>query len=311
MVDPHAPPLRGSLPLEEAGSALGRPCGWSDCSQASHLRRPGTPPLRGSLPSEGADVAGDGSVPHRSRAARTLGFTLIELLVAIAILSLLALLSWRSLDGMTRTQTLTHERADELIRFQSSIAQWQADLDAMVDTGEISPLAFDGRLLRMTRRDAAEAGLDSAGIRVVAWTRFQGALPPREDGNNVPGLATASGYWVRWQSQPLVRRDELARAWQRAAEWSREARPITGDTPGSDSAIALIGIDQWQLFYNRGDGWSNPQSSVGTKGPDDGRSNASELPEGVRLILTLAPGQRMAGNLVRDWVRPTMRAGRE
>jgi general secretion pathway protein J len=239
------------------------------------------------------------------------GFTLIELLVAIAILSLLALLSWRSLDGMTRTQTQTHERADELIRFQSAIAQWQADLDSVIDTGEISPLAFDGRLLRMTRRDAAEAGLDSAGIRVVAWTRFQGALPAREDGNPAPGLAPASGYWVRWQSQPLVRRDELARAWQRAAEWSREALPISGDTPGSDSAIALIGIDQWQLFYNRGDGWSNPQSSVGTPVPEDGRARASELPDGVRLVLTLAPGQRMAGNLVRDWVRPTMKAGRE
>ena len=35
------------------------------------------------------------------------GLTLIELLVALALLSLLALLSWRTLDGMTRAQSIT------------------------------------------------------------------------------------------------------------------------------------------------------------------------------------------------------------
>ncbi|OAD41468.1 hypothetical protein LPB72_12505 [Hydrogenophaga crassostreae] len=48
-LDPHAPPLRGSLPPEGAVPALGRPGG-----------RPGdphAPPLRGSLPPEGAGPA--------------------------------------------------------------------------------------------------------------------------------------------------------------------------------------------------------------------------------------------------------------
>ena len=36
--------------------------------------------------------------PNRSR-----GFTLIELLVALAIMAMLALLSWRSIDGKTMT----------------------------------------------------------------------------------------------------------------------------------------------------------------------------------------------------------------
>ena len=34
---------------------------------------------------------------------RSRGFTLVELLVAIVVMSMLALLSWRSIDGMTRT----------------------------------------------------------------------------------------------------------------------------------------------------------------------------------------------------------------
>ena len=33
------------------------------------------------------------------------GFTLIELLVAISIMALLAILSWRGLDGMSRAHT--------------------------------------------------------------------------------------------------------------------------------------------------------------------------------------------------------------
>ncbi|MDO9134805.1 type II secretion system protein J, partial [Hydrogenophaga sp.] len=43
---------------------------------------------------------------------RSKGFTLIELLVAIAVMAMLALLSWRSIDGMSRTQTITQERSD-------------------------------------------------------------------------------------------------------------------------------------------------------------------------------------------------------
>ena len=43
------------------------------------------------------------------------GFTLIELLVAIAVMALVAILSWRGLDGMVRAQTTTQQRADEVL----------------------------------------------------------------------------------------------------------------------------------------------------------------------------------------------------
>jgi general secretion pathway protein J len=241
------------------------------------------------------------------------GFTLIELLVAITILSMLALLSWRSIDGMTRAQTQTQQRADDLLRFQAALGQWTADLDAIVDTREVSSLAFDGRLLRLTRRDAAESGLQSAGIRVVAWTRRSGPLAG-EDGQPVAGALVGSGQWVRWQSPPILRRDELARAWQRAANWSREAMPIGGAAAGSDSAIALIGIAQWQLFYHRGDTWSNPLSSVGApadNAPGGLRSDdEGTVPNGIRVVLSLPAGTSLSGDLVRDWVRPTLEAGR-
>jgi general secretion pathway protein J len=38
------------------------------------------------------------------------GFTLIELLVAIAIMALLALVSWQGLEGMARAQSINRER---------------------------------------------------------------------------------------------------------------------------------------------------------------------------------------------------------
>jgi general secretion pathway protein J len=249
-------------------------------------------------------------------ASRQRGFTLIELLVAITIMSMLALLSWRSLDGMTRTQTLTQQRADELLRLQAGLGQWGADLDAVVETGEVSALEFNGQVLRMTRRDSAEAGLQSPGLRVVAWARH--TPDQRSDSAAVGSAGNASAglaQWVRWQSPPLVRRDELARAWQRAAEWGSGGRLTTngGAGGGNDTAVALFGIDQWQLFYHRGETWANPQSSVGTEatgGEVVGTRTTTELPNGVRLVLTLAPGQSLSGQLVRDWVRPTLQAGR-
>lgn len=241
---------------------------------------------------------------------RSRGFTLVELLVAIVVMSMLALLSWRSLDGMTRTQNITQQRADDLLRMQAAMGQWTADLDALIDTGEVNTLDFNGQVLRMTRRDSGESGLDSRGIRVVAWTRLTGValagLP------QISSSIQASGQWVRWQSGPLLRRDELARAWQRAAEWGRGTLPSQTGNAGTDSAIALLGIDDWRLYYHRGEAWANPQSSVGSDEQSVGTAGTrtGELPNGVRLELILGTGEGLSGSLVRDWVRPTLEAGR-
>jgi len=229
--------------------------------------------------------------------ARAGGFTLIELLVAIAVMAMLALLSWRSIDGMTRAQTITQARSDGLLRLQSAVGQWIADLDAVLETGEVGPVDFNGQTLRITRRDSAESGLDSRGVRVVAW-----ALQPSAEG----------GQWTRWQSGPLLQRDELARAWQRAADWGRSTGPAPASSlnPGADSALAIIAIDQWQIFYHRGETWGNPLSSAGTEVAAPGGAAVNTMPNGVRLQLTLSGRQGLGGNLLRDWVRPTLEAGR-
>ena len=55
-----------------------------------------------------------------SRARRARGFTLIELLVALAVMALLALVSWRGLDGMSRATTQNQLRADAVLTLQTT-----------------------------------------------------------------------------------------------------------------------------------------------------------------------------------------------
>ena len=106
------------------------------------------------------------------------GFTLIELMVAISIMAMMAVLSWRGLDGMTRAQALTSQRSDEVLTLQTGLAQWKVDLDMLTQTPGISNLDWDGRVLRLTRRTVPAGN----GLVVVAWTR-------RSD---------LGGQWLRW-----------------------------------------------------------------------------------------------------------------
>ena len=99
---------------------------------------------------------------------RQRGFTLIELLVALAVMALLAIVSWRGLDGMVRAQQQTRQRGDELLVLQAALAQWGADLDAVLPLAHTVPLDWDGQVLRITRRSSA---VPDPGALVVAWAR--------------------------------------------------------------------------------------------------------------------------------------------
>ena len=76
-----------------------------------------------------------------------------------------------------------------------------------------------------------------------------------------------------------------------------------------DSAVTLGAIDQWQLFYHRGETWGNPLSSVGNESPGSA-AGGDTLPNAVRLVLTLSAGQGLAGAVTSDWIRPTLVTGR-
>ena len=216
---------------------------------------------------------------------RARGFTLVELLVALFALALLAILSWRGLDGMMRAREVTEARADEVLALQTGLAQWGADLDAITSFAPTPAIEWNGRVLRLTRQ-SSQAPAD--GVRVVGWTRRE-------------------GQWRRWQSPPVFSRGDLDAAWLQADLWSQNP---------SDAAraqeVVIAPLVEWQLFYFRDNAWSHPQSAATstttTSSPTGAAATTtnSPLPDGVRLVLQLPEGRALSGQLQRDWMRPTL-----
>jgi general secretion pathway protein J len=229
------------------------------------------------------------------------GFTLIEVLVAISVMALMALMSWRGLDGMLRTQSSLQSRSDEIRTLQAGLAQWQTDLDQLAELQGISSWNWDGKVLRLTRRSAdappSSVGVGAMGapsVRVVAWTwRIDSGRP-------------GGGDWQRWQSAPLTQRQDWQTAWSLAQQWSQTPNDAT-----RTGQVQIHPLAGWQLFVHRGGAWTNPLSSdvvtAGTSNTADSNTTQSgATPDGVRLVLTLPPGPSGAGSLSMDWVRPTL-----
>ena len=238
----------------------------------------------------------DGPGPQASmRLGRDGGFTLVELLVALAAMALLSLMAWRGIDGMGRAQQATRIYSDDVMALQAALVQWGLDLDAMAPSAPITAIDFDGQVLRITRLfqyDAAQpgsaGGLAAAGaLRVIAW-----------------GIRDIDGrrMWLRWQSPPLTTRGEWEMAWQQAAWW--------GQNPSQEQRrgeVAIVALDQWQVYYFRNNSWTSPLSSAAEGALLPG--GLQRPPDGVRLLLTLSAGQAISGLLSRDWVRPTLGPG--
>ena len=231
---------------------------------------------------------GPQSSPLRS-ARRPSGFTLIEVLVALTIMAVMAMLTWRGIDGMARAQESTRRYTDDVLALQAGLSQWRADLDAMMvwPVTDGSPpyqtsasqrsLSWDGRLLRITRTSAGEP---AGGLRVVAWMR-------RPD-----------GQWLRWQSAPFLSQNVWKAAWDNAENWSQTANEQAADGTGAQ-AVRVANATEWQVHYFRNNAWTNPLSSGA-----ESAAAVGTLPDGVRLLINFAPGQALNGPMVLDWVRP-------
>lgn len=221
---------------------------------------------------------------------RARGFTLVELLVSLFAMALLAGLSWRGLDGMMRARQVTEARADEVLALQTGLAQWTADLDAIVEYPPARALEWNGRVLRLTRRSSLSP---TDGARVVGWARRE-------------------GRWLRWESAPVLLRGDLDSAWQQADLWAQN--------PSDEMRareVAITPMEDWQIFFYRGNSWTNPLSSGNATEEEEGQTGViagagtpNTLPDGVRLILLLPTNRAIGGRLQRDWVRPTLGGSR-
>ncbi len=203
---------------------------------------------------------------------RCSGLTLIEVLVALALWGLMATLMTQGLDVITRSQVRQGEFNEVQARLQSSLAQWQTDLNQLDATTSQNTVSIDwnGQVLRMLRLTPAP---NSGYRQVVAW-----------------GLR--DGRWMRWQSPPLSSRIERDEAWQAALTWFA----ASNDAP-SVAQTDWVPVTGWRIFFYRNDSWSNALSSSGSTTPTS--------PDAIRLQLDLSAQGNWLGTLSWDWVRPT------
>lgn len=208
------------------------------------------------------------------RASRRAGFTLVEVLVALVILSTIALLAWRGIDGMLRSREISQASLVRSERLQTVLAQWELDLRSLQSGGAgLDALSFDGASLRLTRRQRE-------GLQVVTWTLRERQL-------------------LRWESPPVTSLAELDAALQRSRQGLAQA--------GRQVAV-LEGLSGWQMYFYRDNAWTNAQSSGDLVEPpapvgpaaSDALPRATRLPSGVRMVLQFAPDSGLGDTLTRQ-----------
>ena len=214
---------------------------------------------------------------HLPLSRRHTGFTLIEVMVALLIMSVVAVMAWQGVDGIVRSREGTQQRLEQTLRLSTVVAQWEHDLAAVQDTKAIpAAVAFDGANLRLTRRT-------EQGVQIVVWTLQRTS---EQEG--------ASGVLTRWASKPVTTNEELIETWMQSLQ-SQGREP--------DRLAALPGVSQWQVYFNVSKAWTNAQST-GNVGQSPGQGASAPVttlpPQGVRLVLTFAPGSGRSGQLVRD-----------
>jgi len=197
--------------------------------------------------------------------SRASGFTLVEVLVAIVVMAIMSLMAWQGVDGIVRAREANQTHLEQTLRLETVIAQWEQDLASIQDSAAVPALACDGQSVRLTRRT-------EGGLQVVAWTV---RADTSRSSRLIPGL----------RGNPAVTTTTaLQDSWLRTQQFQ-------GNEPGQ--LRALGGLEQWQVYFFRGNAWANCQSTADVK---------QALPSGVRLVLAFAPGSGLNGSLVRDVV---------
>ena len=168
---------------------------------------------------------------HRAHA----GFTLVEVLVALLIMAVMAGMGWQGVASMGRARVFGAAATERTLRVAALVDQWEQDLQSVYNSPAVPGLQFDGASMRIARRT-------EGGVQIVVWS-------------------LRSGQWQRWASPPTTRRAALSQAWLASQQ-------LQGREP--EQLRLLDGVTDWQVYFYRGQGWSNAQSSgdLVTDAPD-------------------------------------------
>ena len=174
---------------------------------------------------------------------RRRGFTLVEVLVALLIMAVMAAMGWQGVSGMVQARDIGAAASERTLRLSAVIGQWESDLGAIYDNPVVPGIAFDGAALRLVRRNGD-------GAQVVVW-------------------ALREGRWQRWPGPVVQRGQALRESWL-------QSQQLQGREP--EQLTVLDGVTDWEVYFWRGQAWSNAQSSGDTVAEPDPAAAAPPPP---------------------------------
>ncbi|MGC2036941.1 PulJ/GspJ family protein, partial [Paraburkholderia caledonica] len=162
---------------------------------------------------------------ERRRRAGARGFTLIELLVAIAIMAVIAVLSWRGLDQIIRgRQTITNAMEDERV-FAQLFDQMRIDARQAASDDESGQPAVS---------------LAGGGLQIVRQLTLPGSAPRLQ----VVRYRVTEGRVIRYASPPLASVGDLRSALRGGESEGWTGLPLMGGV-GAISARLYVPRVGW------------------------------------------------------------------